>query len=188
MRYRGFLSATIDTVGNTNLLLKDPSQMPYFTDMRAIFRALPGLCSHHDWLVSELECVFVGDATDDMPDGRLNNGFVRGEILHEIVETRDIQFCWGVFSALPKGVTPEYYADTELPWADGNRNLWIGSPRPQLRDAALEIVCWDATCTLLIGLGDDQATSFLRCFPTAVDLDTHNRDLAATTEPRLSPR
>lgn len=165
-------------MGKKNLLLKDAARMPLFTDMRAIFRALPGLCLRHDWVLSELECAWIGEDDGGIRHELLRGGFIRGEALHDLIETREIQFIWGVFSALPKGTVPETCAHAALPWADGNRNLWVGSPVPQLRGATLEIVCWDADCTLLIGLDDDQAAWFLRSFPTAIDLDTHNRDLA----------
>jgi len=62
----------------------------------------------------------------------------------------------------------------ELPYADGNLDLWVGSPRPQLSIAAFEIVCWDSTYTLLIGVNSETAESFRAAFPNVLDLDAYN--------------
>jgi hypothetical protein len=44
-----------------NLILTDASSMPYFTDMRVIFDALPGVCVRYDWLISDLERLLIND-------------------------------------------------------------------------------------------------------------------------------
>jgi len=159
-----------------NLLLEGAlSDMPYVTDMRAVFGALPGLCVEHDWLISDLERIWIGkDYVPGTPDQRLASHplLISGNELEELLSGHDIQFCWAVFSALPAGLTPEYEHE---PFADGNQGFWIGSPQPQLTQAKMEIVCWDCSKTLLIGVDEDLARRFKARFPQAVDLDLYNR-------------
>lgn len=160
-----------------NLMLEDAESIARFTGLRAVFNALPGACENHDWLVSDLECIWLKTEDDDgMPDERLRGGsvLIAGEDLSLIIQTRRIQFAWAVFTALPKGARPRV-APEHLPYADGNRTLWIGSPKPQCPQALFEIVCWDSTYTLLIGLNDRLAASFRIAFPTVLDLDAYNQ-------------
>lgn len=123
-----------------NLLLEGRvKNIPYFTDMRSVFAALPGVCASHDWLISNLECVWLGgDDEAASPDERFATQpvLITGDDLEEMIQTKEIQFCWAVFSALPKGWKPETH---NLPYADGNPAFWVGSPisRGRSRDSLL---------------------------------------------------
>ncbi len=159
--------------------------MRYFTDMRSVFDALPGICTRYDWLISDLDCNWqVKEVQEGNHDERLDArlALITGEELNEILRSHEIQFIWAVFSALPKGTKPEFQAP---PYADGNPNFWIGSPKPQFPTAAMEIVCWDSGSTLLIGITADMATGFKGRFPEAIDLDEYNRQQLAKQEPTL---
>jgi hypothetical protein len=39
--------------------------MPYFTSMRLVFEALPGICEAHDWLISDLDCSWISRMTNE---------------------------------------------------------------------------------------------------------------------------
>ncbi|MDF7800311.1 hypothetical protein P4C99_12610 [Pontiellaceae bacterium B1224] len=143
--------------------------MKWQTDMRHVFSALSGICIAHDWLISDIDCNWF-------PDDRISEGagaiLISGIELNEIINTHEIQFIWAVFSALPKGVKPNL---STLPYADGNPLFWEGSPHPQLPEAEFEIVCWDSTSTLLIGVSDELATQFREEFTDTVCLDDENK-------------
>ncbi len=97
---------------------------------------------------------------------------IDGESLNEIIQTERVQFAWGVFSAFwgpPKSI-PE-----EPPYADGNSELWIGRPEPQAEGAEMEIVAWDNTCTLFIGVPFRIAKVLIEMYPDIEDLDELNR-------------
>ena len=151
-----------------NLILERSKQMRWYTDMRLVFSALPGVCETHDWLISDIDCNFY-------PDERIAYGtnpvLISGPELLEIVNEHEIQFIWAVFSALPQGTQPDL---SNVPYADGNPAFWTGSPRPQLKEALFEIVCWDSSSTLLIGAPDDIAQRFQSNFTDALDLDVEN--------------
>lgn len=168
-----------------NLVLEGSARMPYFTDMRLVFEALPGVCAGHDWLVSDLECIWLTSDDEDeplTPDPPLASSpaLVTGTDLDRILHSRNIQFVWAVFSALPVGSRPEKF---EAPYADCNPQFWYGSPRPQLADAEFEIVCWDSTCCLLIGVSEELAAQFREAFPEVLDLDQQNQSLSRKPSP-----
>ena len=159
-----------------NLLLEGRvAGMPYFTDMRAVFEAFPGVCQDYDWLISDLDCTWCArDGESDPADEAFRSGSlaISGHELGRFLDRNDIQFVWAVFSALPKGVKP---AVDELPFAEGNPSFWKGSPKSQLPQSIFEIVCFDSTCTLLIGIDTELAGRFKAKFPEATDLDDFNR-------------
>lgn len=61
-----------------------------------------------------------------------------------------------------------------VPYADGNPDFWNGCPKIQHPRALVEIVCWDATCTLLLSKDDDLTYRFRTFFTDARDLDDYN--------------
>lgn len=78
-------------------------------------------------------------------------------------------FTWGVLDAFPRADAVEV---TKLPHADGNNSFWTGLPLlPQLEGAVFEIVFWDSSAVLLIGLNDEQAASLMAGFPHAKRLN-----------------
>ena len=90
------------------------------------------------------------------------------------------QFIWAVISAIPN-----HFSDTQIhaqcvpygvPYADGNPTFWTGTPRPQHPFAEFEIVCWDASATLIIGADEAIATAFRTAYPESIDLNRENAD------------
>jgi hypothetical protein len=154
-----------------------------------VFNALQDVCPKHDWLISDLDCIWL-DSSDEERWPRLGASefapfasrsvLVNGRELDEILNWNNVQFVWAVFSALPIGTRP---ATEKAPYAEENPHLWQGSPKPQLPEAVLEIVCWDSSCCLLIGASEELATSFRKSFPEALDLDEQN-DRRHLTSPR----
>jgi hypothetical protein len=167
--------------------------------MRLVFNALQDVCPKHDWLISDLDCIWLDSsdegrwpypgASEHAPfenvakseeDVASRSVLVSGRELDEILNWNNVQFVWAVFSALLIGARP---ATEKAPYAEGNAHLWEGSPKPQLPEAVLEIVCWDSSCCLLIGASEELATSFRESFPQALDLDAQN-DRRHLTSPR----
>ena len=97
---------------------------------------------------------------------------IDGGLLNEIIQNHKVQFDWGVFSGFREKIDR---LPVDLPYADGNRDFWGGSPKPQLPGAAVEIVCWDSTCTLFIGVDDGVAAKLKEIYPDIRDLDEENR-------------
>ncbi len=91
-----------------------------------------------------------------------------GDQLEEFIHTGDVQFMWGVFSAFSKGMRCDV---DPLPFADGNQDFWNGIEiGPQLATALFEIVAWDSSATLLIGLPENALARFQATFPQSKPL------------------
>jgi hypothetical protein len=155
----------ITLANQMNLIFEQSKQMRWQTDMRHVFSALPDVCESYDWLISDIDCNWF-------PDERIAYGkdpiLLSGSELNEIINKHDIQFIWAVFSAIPKGIKPNL---SNIPYADDNPQLWKGTPKPQLPEAEFEIICWDSTSTLLIGVSDELAAQFKATFTDTINLN-----------------
>jgi len=136
-----------------NLILENTDQVQFFTNMREIFFAAEILVSDFDWYISDVETNLTPD--EFSPEDR----WMSGEELAALIQARDIQFIYAVFSALPKDFRPVCLA---APSVSDNRNYWSGADiAPHLEGALFEIVCWDSSATILINLPDDAQHAFV---------------------------
>ena len=146
-----------------NLVLEPPAQVAYFTDMRRTLDDIGIDPCDYDWYISDLET--------NVAVPQLGNGdrWVQGHTLAQILAIPSLQFIWAVLSGFAVG---EAGREVESPpIADGNRRYWQPPEvSPQLLGACIEIVCWDSSATILIGLNHEQATRYLRYNPLAKPL------------------
>jgi len=152
-----------------NLILEKSRYVESYTHLRALFDAVPQLRSYF-YVISDLE-------VSGTKDPRLFGDVVRlsGEELHAMVRSEDMQFVWAVFSALEE---PPARLPLELPSADGNPRFWEGSPKPQMPGASFEIVAFDASCTLFIGVDAALAARLRDLYQDIADLDQCNQQRA----------
>ena len=126
--------------------------------MREILFALGNVCSEFDWYISDVETNI----------GNFNEGWYSGEELEKVLNSKEIQFIWAVFSAFPIGHRQPI---TASPFVDNNPYYWNGSEiNPQINSAQFEIACWDSSATILVGLNESQIKNFLNKYPDAVEL------------------
>ena len=140
-----------------NLILEKTDQVPFFTNMALVFNALGVSAADYNWYVSDIET--------NCPKSMFsqNNQWISGRELQERLDNSDIQFMWAVFSAVPKGV--HFIVETP-PYSNDNPSYWREEDvRPQLEGALFEIVCWDSSATILIGLPAAAEASFIHAFP-----------------------
>lgn len=141
-----------------NLILEKTKQVKFFTNMRDVFRALRINCDDYDWYLSDVETNGF-----DIPEGWLS-----GVKLNKLIQGKDIQFIWSVFSAFPAGVRVDV---TKEPYVYGNPTYWNGGEvYPQLEQALFEIVCWDSSATILIGLEPEMEHNFRLAYSDTIDL------------------
>lgn len=160
-----------------NTLLMHDSRMPYHTDPRLVFHAIGGRQCEFDWLVTDHGLCLLSDH-EPLRYGEQIASFVgsaavrvSGAELTAIVNCEDIQFVWGVLSALPSGVEVDLGNLSPRPVADGNPWLWRPGVQIQHPLVHAEIVCWDGSCTLFLTRDDDLTIRFRSFFPEAIDLD-----------------
>ena len=140
-----------------NLILEKTDQVPFFTNMALVFNALGISAADYDWYVSDIE------TNCSVPVFSQNNRWISGRELQEFLNNSDVQFIWAVFSAVPKGV--HFIVETP-PYSHDNPSYWREEDvQPQLEGALFEIVCWDSSATILIGLPAAAEASFIRAFP-----------------------
>lgn len=157
-------------------LLEGCREMPFFTDLRLVFRAIGDRQTEFNWLVTDLEYVSLGSHGKHAPPFvGAGPHWLSGSELSGLVADNEIQFVWAVLSGFPRGVTLDLAHLEVEPYADGNPGFWEVSPRIQHPLAVVEIVCWDSTSTLLFCQDRTIGESFRRYFPEAVDLTEYNR-------------
>jgi len=146
------------------------------TDVRLVFEAFGGRQREFNWLLTDLELNRYPPGLSYRPEAPSSDScWLSGTELSEIVETEEVQFIWGVLSGFRLGIAVDVVRRDIYPYADGNLALWTPNVSIQHPLAEVEIVCWDASATLLLSRDDDLTERFRRFFPEAVDLDQHNR-------------
>ncbi|MFI8707996.1 hypothetical protein ACIGHG_13120 [Bacillus sp. NPDC077411] len=156
-----------------NFILEDVEEMKYHTDLRIIFDAFQGRQLEFNWLVTDLECVTNSKKgiIESHPIVNQDVIFITGEELNQFINTYEVQFIWGVFSAFDKSINININQLSVKPYASGNNNFWNGNPVIQHPSAVLEIVCWDSSLTLLLSKDKDIDSKFQRYFKSAKDLN-----------------
>ena len=130
-----------------NLILESEPSIRYYTNMHGMMEILGWkICRQHRWLVNHIE----RNDDDTFADPSV---FAGAELERWLREHPYEQYIWGVFSAF----APDAEIDLSiLPDAE-SPDFWQPNAQPQHPQALFEIVCWDSTCTLFIGLPDKLA-------------------------------
>ncbi len=153
-----------------NLIVENVPRINWHTDLNPFVAALGAIVDNYVWRFDD---VYAAAA---FPDGTEPGvWYLTGSDMRVLVSDHP-QFVWAVISAIPRHHNLESLCIAHRPYADGNPAFWSGSPRPQHPKSKFEIVCWDASATLLIGADETIAQAFLDAYPEAVDLDRENRD------------
>ena len=147
-----------------NLILENTDQVQCFTNMREVFSAAEILASDFDWYISDVE-------TNLAPEEFFaEDQWVSGEELAALLQAKEIQFIYAVFSALPKGFRPVCIV---APSVSDNQSYWSGVDIvPQLEGALFEIACWDSSATILINLPADARRAFVTKYSDARPLQS----------------
>lgn len=149
-----------------NLILQNSKFVDFHTYLDPIFDAGPELAGF-TYLVSDLEVGFSSDR-------RLLHSpiVITGHELKKIVDGEKVQFVWAVLSAF----THAPKMPGKPPYADGNPGFWHGSPEPQIPDASFEIVCFDSSATLFIGVDESIAEKLRGKYPDIRLLEDGNTE------------
>jgi hypothetical protein len=150
--------------------LKDTAQFRWQTDFERLLAPIRKQIEPLNWLITDLRYQFIDDQEpQQIPAWDIDWGtekqfaVVTGEELWNSVANRDIQVVWGVFCGVV-GEMPSV-PDDELPYADGNREMWAEPESFQLASAHIEIICWDSALTWVKFRDDSLGHQFLQLFP-----------------------
>ena len=147
-----------------NYIQEKAKGVGFYTSLRDVGAWLEINLSDYDWNISDID-----GAWPELDDP----SWIRGEDLAAKLNEYDYQFVWAVLSAFPKSTEP---FTTDEPFADGNSDFWEGEPKKkQLKNSEFEIVCWDSSATLFIGLPDSLGITLLANAPGIKDLNKENR-------------
>lgn len=153
-----------------NLIIEKSKAIRWYSDLQPFFSLMEPVVRSHRWLWSDVDVY----APLPIPDNDCGWYLIDGDTLFNFVQPGP-QFVWSVLSALSHDAVVELPNLETVPYADGNSNFWHGSPKPQFPDAEFEVVCWDASATLLIGADEAVANAFRMAYPDARDLDELNQ-------------
>ncbi|RSK35477.1 hypothetical protein [Hymenobacter metallilatus] len=156
------------------ILLENPPQFRWQTDMDNLLPAIRQQVEELNWVISNLQCWHLKDFVPTVADWekQQENSYIviPGKILYDVMVNQGIQIVWGVFCGIA-GEVPELSFD-EIPYADGNRELWTEPESLQLAAAALEIVCFDSSVTIVKFRNEELGCQFLDAFPDGQVLRT----------------
>ena len=145
-----------------NYIQSNTNKVDFYTSLLDVERWLEINLEDYDWNISDID-----GAWPELDDP----SWVTGIELKSKLEEFDYQFVWAVLSAFPKG---HYKQLSDKPYADGNPHFWKGMPEKQMDSSLFEIVCWDSSATLFIGLPTEMGEKLVSNAPGIKDLDKEN--------------
>ena len=155
-----------------NLILENSKFVRGYTYLRQAFIEIPEFTGL-SYVISGYEITGWTDA----PVDRSSPLFISGsDLLARLsCHPHEPQFIWAVLSGFLPGQVPEI---TCLPNPDGNPRYWQSPLDPEIPGATLEIVAWDSSCTLFIGLSMAVAQKLSKLYPDIRNLDLMNTERA----------
>lgn len=148
------------------ILLDDSPQFRWQTDFGRLLLPIKRQIEPLEWLVTDLQYHFIDDQLPRIVSAWETAELfvtVSGVALYQAVANRDIQVVWGVFCGVA-GKVPDL-SDDQVPYADGNRELWTEPEAFLLPQSEIEIVCFDSTVTLVKFRDEALGQQFLEVFP-----------------------
>ena len=152
------LAAPLPRQNTHNLILDCCRDIPFYTDMGRMMSILGwDVCRDYYWLITDIE----GGWEAALPDPC----WLTGAQLEQILRRHpNEQYIWAVFSAFAPDIAASQIDLQSLPSAE-SPDFWQDHAKPQHPQALFEIVCWDSTYTLFIGLPDKLAQRLVAAFP-----------------------
>lgn len=140
----------------------------YQTHLSELLSPIQSQVEKLNWLVADLQC--WGDYSPPIEAWQAQSydtapyyNVVPGKMLYEAFAGWDMQVVWGVFCGVA-GDVPSRLPD-KVPYADGNRRIWLEPEVFQLASSEIEIAAWDGTFTLIKFRDETLGRQFLEAFP-----------------------
>ncbi|RSK45771.1 hypothetical protein [Hymenobacter perfusus] len=139
------------------------------TDLDRILPVIRPQIEKLNWVISNLECwhlkefVPMLEAWQSKMEHSYSYTVVSGKTLYDTMANQSVQVVWGVFCGIA-GDVPDL-ADDEVPYADGNRQIWTEPEVFQLAASEIEIVAFDSTFTQVKFRDESLGHQFLQAVP-----------------------
>ena len=156
-------------------IVKESKRIKWYTDMNDVFTAINNRQIDYNWLITDIECNKYNELYNDQKEDTI---FITGKELTRILnESPPIQFIWGVFSGIPKEIPVDIKNLKNVPYADGNSDIWNNNNlKIQHPDAVIEIICWDSSLFILLTENDEIGNAFKNYYMEAKDLLEVNKE------------
>lgn len=147
------------------IILENTNQIDFQTDLSKIIVPFRQKFINLNWLLTDLDFIVLdSDKLGDVDKLNHDDSSIKysGQELNKIIDTRQIQFNWGVLTGF-SGDIPEIPED-KLPFADQNDTLWTKPEEFQISSAEIEIICWDSSSTIIKFKDQNLADNFLSAY------------------------
>lgn len=147
----------------------------YYTNMLKILNAIGGRNLDYNWLITDIEALpQKGNGKFEIDEEIYNRicdkeyVLISNDELLDILERNDFPWIWGVFSAIPKQYSEEDILEYDLPYADGNRDIYKDDSFViQHPLADIEIVAFDSSLVHIVAKDDEIADKFKELYKEA---------------------
>ena len=149
-------------------IIEDTDNLDYHTDLKTLLKPLRPFVPKYKWLLTNQEYIVLDYKKKgniyklNFTDAKIE---FSGEEFMSIFLERDIQFIWGVFSAF-KNEIPNL-STSNLPFADGNSDIWEKPDEFLTTESEIEIICFDSSATIVKFKDKEIERLFLDHFPEA---------------------
>lgn len=142
----------------------------YFTDLRDVFNVLGDRFKDYNWLFSSYETTNPNDVVPFEKDWV----WLDGKTMYKLALDHEMQVIWGVLTAYKKEISQVQVMSHELPWADGNGQIWENPLTFQNPLCEIEIIPWDSSLLVIKSLDAEIINDFKKAYPVSQDLETYN--------------
>lgn len=146
---------------------------PWYTQMGRVLDAIHNRQLDYHWLITDMDGVPPAMEACCQEGGYC---WLTGENFTKLVREDDGQWIWAVASGFAPDIPLSDILQYPQPYANNYEGFWKKPLSIQHPLAAVEIVAWDSSCTLLLSREADLVEDFLDFFP-------HSEDLAAYQAP-----
>jgi len=141
-----------------------------FTSLDEVFEVLDNRFLDYNWLFSMYE---LHPNPEEIPFSK-DYVWLDGHTMNRIAREHQMQVIWGVLTAYKKDIKLEQVLEHELPWADGNAEIWNPKLSMQNPLSEIEIIPWDSSLLVIKANSEEIINDFKKEYPVSIDLEEYN--------------
>ena len=138
-----------------------------YTYMLKILNGIGGKKLKYNWLITDIIAYPQNNGKIFKSIMEEDYVFLSTEQLIELLCIEDFQWIWAVFSAIPENYLLEEVLRFDLPFADGNGDIYNNIPIIQHPLAEIEIDAYDSTAVAIVSKDVKVANLFKEIYPNA---------------------